>query len=97
MTDRALTFEIVAAELRRLGVRIALEPANYALTYRGNPHGPRRDTSDLTDALTLGRDMAQNPPADAFTSGRWILRRRGGAGHRRPGQQPTAHPTGGRP
>lgn len=97
MTGRALTFELVAAELRPLGVKIALEPGNYVLTYRGNPWGPRRDVDDLAEALALGRDMAENPPENAFAS-RWTPRRRGsGGGRRSPGNQPTAQPKGGRP
>jgi len=97
MTDRALTFELVASELRPFGVTIRQEPGNYVLTYRGNPWGPRRDVEDLRDALTIGREMAENPPEDAFSGSGWTPRRRGGGGHRGHGKQPTAHPKGGRP
>ncbi|OYV24708.1 MAG: hypothetical protein B7W99_00850 [Rhodospirillales bacterium 20-58-10] len=62
MTGPALTYELVAAELRPLGVKIAAIPGDYILTYRGHRDSPELRFADLADALALGREMAGRRP-----------------------------------
>ena len=62
MTGLAWTYEAVAAELRPLGIKIAVAPGDYVLTYRGIKDGPEERADALADALALGREMAERAP-----------------------------------
>jgi hypothetical protein len=65
MTGPAITYEAVAAELRPLGVKIAVTPGDYILSYRGIKDGPEERAEALADALALGREMADRAPQAA--------------------------------
>ena len=56
-------FELVAAELRALGVTVAARPGEYAVNYRNDTDETALYTDDLDDALELGRTFAAALPA----------------------------------
>jgi len=54
-------FQMVAEELRALGLLLHQAPGEYRINY---PHGTAATeyvTDDLQDALNRGREMAENP------------------------------------
>jgi len=63
MTDPALTFQWVAAELRPLGLEIQSAPGEYRVNYRQGGEATSYYTDDLADALATGRMMAEHAPA----------------------------------
>ncbi|WP_226019388.1 hypothetical protein [Novosphingobium sp. FKTRR1] len=66
MSDTPLTFQDVADEFRRMGLHIEAIPGEYVLSYRGRTDCPTLRVEDLAEALTTGRQMAENPPPDAL-------------------------------
>jgi len=62
--DAALTpFEIVASELRALGITLSRLPGEYRINYRNGADATARSVETLAEALELGRAMAADKPA----------------------------------
>jgi hypothetical protein len=65
MTTSVSRFDVVAAELRALGMTIAARPGEYIVNYRDGKDETARYTDDLDEALELGRELAAAAPAAA--------------------------------
>jgi hypothetical protein len=63
MTTTISRFELIAAELRALGVTIAARPGEYVVNFRDGKDGTARYTDDLDEALELGRTLTAAVPA----------------------------------
>ena len=64
MSDAVSRFELVTAELRRLGVTLLRLPGEYCVNYRNGSDSTARMADDLDEALELGRAMAVNKAAE---------------------------------
>ena len=61
-------FEIVAAELRALGITLQRLPGEYRVNFRNGGNATARMADDLDQALELGRVMAADKAADQATT-----------------------------
>jgi hypothetical protein len=68
-------FELVAAELRALGVSVRRLPGEYAVNFRNGGDATARMADDLDQALEIGRTMAAERAADPTTTGKPQRRR----------------------
>lgn len=59
-------YDVAAAELRPLGVKITVGQGEYVLTYRGMRNSPEQHADDLAEAIASGREMAAHPPLAAI-------------------------------
>jgi hypothetical protein len=64
MTDPVSRFELVAAELRALGIAVRRLPGEYCVNFRYGGDKTARMAEDLDQALELGRAMAAAKAAD---------------------------------
>jgi hypothetical protein len=74
--DRQSRFELVADELRALGITIRSSPGEYCINYRDGGEATAQRVDDLDEALAIGRAMAADPPAPAPRFQRRWRRRR---------------------
>lgn len=63
MSDAVSRFELVTAELRRLGITLRRLPGEYCVNFRNGGDGTARMADDLDQALELGRAMAADKTA----------------------------------
>jgi hypothetical protein len=56
--DPRSPFELVSAELRKLGIRLRSLPGEYCLNFRDAGDATARMADDLDQALEIGREMA---------------------------------------
>lgn len=76
MTTPSITrFELVAAELRTLGISLRRLPGEYCVNFRYGGDGTGRMAEDLDQALKLGRAMAADKAADQTTTNKPTRRR----------------------
>lgn len=62
-------FEIVAAQLAALGLKIAVRPGEYCVNFRGGGDATAYLTDDLDDALDHGRAVAAALPEASSAPG----------------------------
>ena len=65
MTDPVSPFELVAAEMRALGIVLTRRPGEYRFNYRNGGDDAARLAEDLEQAVELGRTLAVDRPAPA--------------------------------
>jgi hypothetical protein len=75
MTDPLSRFELVAVELRPLGITIRRLPGEYCVNFRYGGDKTARMADDLDQALELGRAMAAEKAADRATAKEPLRRR----------------------
>ena len=63
MIDSCSPFELVAAELRTLGITIRRLPGEYSVNFRNGGDHTTRFAEDLTEALEIAREMAAQAAA----------------------------------
>ena|SRR5271170_631838 len=76
--QRAVNFELAAAELRKLGITLTRLPGEYRVNLTGGPDVGALTAETLDQALALGRDMAvtlQATPPPTRQKGRRRRRR----------------------
>lgn len=69
-------FDVVAAELRLLGLTLRVLPGEYSVNFRGGGEKTARSAEYLDEALEIGREMAAEAGAKRTTSKRPPRRRR---------------------
>jgi hypothetical protein len=72
----AITFEIAAAELRRLGITLARLPGEYRVNFENGSEATARIAETIAQALAAGRAMATERAAAAPNSAGPRRRRR---------------------
>jgi hypothetical protein len=75
MTDPLSRYELVAAELRTLGITLRSLPGEYCVNFRNGGDSTARMADDLDQALELGREMAAAKTADRAATRKPPLRR----------------------
>jgi hypothetical protein len=68
MNTLSLRFEVVTAELRRLGLTVRSLPGEYLVNFRNGWDTTVRFADDLDQALELGRAMAAEKAAEQATA-----------------------------
>jgi hypothetical protein len=68
-------FELVAAELRALGLALQRIPGEYRVNFRDGSEKTARFAEDLGEALEIGREMADEAAANRVTATRPTRRR----------------------
>jgi hypothetical protein len=76
MSDAIFRVELVAAELRALGITLRRLPGEYCVNFRNGGDGTARLAEDLDQALELGRAMAADKAAEKAPLRRKWHRRR---------------------
>src|SRR6266849_5970349 len=76
LNDGRSRFELVAAELRALGLTIRRLPGEYCVNFRNAGDNTARMADDLDQALELGRAMAAEKAPDRATDEKPPPRRR---------------------
>jgi hypothetical protein len=85
MTVPISRFELIAAELRALGISLRRLPGEYCVNFRNGGDASARMADDLDQALELGHAMAAEKAADRATTAKPPRRR-----WRRKGMTPKA-------
>ena len=79
-TDSLSRFELVARELRALGLTLRRLPGEYCVNFRNGGDATARMAEDLNEALELGRAMAaekaaKQPATEKSPRRRWRRKR----------------------
>jgi hypothetical protein len=74
-TDSISRFEVVARELRALGLTLRRLPGEYCVNFRNGGDATARMAENLDEALELGRAMAAEAAANRSTSEKPLRRR----------------------
>src|ERR1700704_4858712 len=74
-TDSLSRFELVARELRALGLTVRRLPGEYSVNFRNGGDATARMAENLDEALELGRAMAAEAAASRSTTEKPVRRR----------------------